>query len=57
MPLEWREVTPRLDIRKFTIKSAPARLQKLASDPLLPVLEAQPDLVHVLQRLDQRVDH
>jgi bifunctional non-homologous end joining protein LigD len=57
MPLEWREVTPKLDIRKFTIKSAPARMQKLASDPLLPVLEAQPDLVHVLQRLDQRVDH
>ncbi len=56
MPLEWREVTPKLDIRKFTIKTAPARMRKLKHDPLLPVLEAKPDLVHILQRLDQRVD-
>ena len=54
MPLEWREVTPKLDIRKFTIKSAPARMKKLETDPLLPVLEAQPDLVQVLQRLQER---
>ena len=54
MPLEWREVTPKLDIRKFTIKSAPARMRRLETDPLLPVLEAQPDLVQVLQRLQER---
>jgi bifunctional non-homologous end joining protein LigD len=54
MPLEWREVTPKLDIRKFTIKSAPARMKKLVNDPLLPVLEAQPDLVQALQRLQER---
>jgi bifunctional non-homologous end joining protein LigD len=51
MPLEWREVTPKLDIRKFTIKNAPARMKKLKGDPLLPVLETQPDLVAALERL------
>ena len=54
MPLEWREVTPKLDIRKFTIKNAPARMAKLKSDPLLPVLETQPDLVAALERLAER---
>jgi bifunctional non-homologous end joining protein LigD len=54
MPLEWREVTPKLDIRKFTIKNAPARMRKLKGDPLLPVLETQPDLVAALERLAER---
>jgi len=54
MPLEWREVTPKLDIRKFTIKNAPARMQKLGKDPLLAVLEAKPDLVAALERLAER---
>jgi bifunctional non-homologous end joining protein LigD len=54
MPLEWREVTPKLDIRKFTIKNAPARMEKLGKDPLLPVLEVKPDLVGALQRLAER---
>ncbi len=54
MPLEWREVTAKLDIRKFTIKNAPARLEKLGSDPLFPVMEAQPDLVAALERLAER---
>lgn len=54
MPLEWREVTPKLDIRKFTIKNAPARMQKLGEDPLLPVLDVQPDLVAALERLAER---
>jgi bifunctional non-homologous end joining protein LigD len=56
MPLEWREVTPKLDIRKFTIKNAPARMKKLKGDPLLPVLEVQPDLVGVLERLNERLE-
>jgi len=54
MPLEWREVTPKLDIRKFTIKNAPARMKKLKDDPLLPVLEEKPDLVSALERLAAR---
>ncbi|HYT82690.1 MAG TPA: DNA ligase D [Gemmatimonadales bacterium] len=54
MPLEWREVTPKLDIRKFTIKNAPARMKKLKEDPLLPVLEVKPDLVSALEQLSER---
>jgi len=56
MPLEWREVTPKLDIRKFTIKNAPARMKKLEKDPFVAVLEAKPDLVSALEHLNERVD-
>ncbi len=33
MPLSWRDVTPRLDIGKFTIRSAPKRMERLKDDP------------------------
>ncbi|MGH7568894.1 MAG: DNA ligase D [Gemmatimonadales bacterium] len=56
MPLEWREVTPKLDIRKFTIKNAPARMRKMKADPLLPVLTNTPDLVQALERLHAQLD-
>jgi len=55
MPLKWSEVTSKLDIRKFTIANALARMKKLKDDPLLPVLELRPDLVSALERLHARV--
>lgn len=51
MPLEWREVTTRLDVSKFTIKTALARMEKLGHDPVRDVLTATPDLTGVLERL------
>ncbi|MGQ0702027.1 MAG: DNA ligase D [Gemmatimonadales bacterium] len=54
MPLEWREVTQRLDPAKFTIATAAARMGKLKRDPVRGVLEEAPDLVAVLGRLMER---
>jgi bifunctional non-homologous end joining protein LigD len=53
-PLEWREVSPALDIRAFTIRTVPPRLRRKRRDPLRAVLEEQPDLVAILERLAGR---
>ena len=55
MPLKWNEVTPKLDIRKFTIDNAPTRMKKLDQDPVRPVLDLKPDLVHALEQLNDRL--
>ena len=51
MPLRWSEVNGKLDPRKFTLKTAPARMKKLREDPLTPVLGMKPDLEAALGRL------
>ena len=54
-PLEWREVTPKLDIRRFTIRTMPARMRKRKQDPLRAILDLKPDLVPALERLHERL--
>jgi bifunctional non-homologous end joining protein LigD len=54
-PLRWGEVTARLDPARFTIRTVPARLDRLGEEPLRPVLEARPDLVGALSRLQERL--
>jgi bifunctional non-homologous end joining protein LigD len=51
VPLTWREVTPKLDIRRHTIATVPGRMRKLGRDPLAEVLELSPDLAGALERL------
>jgi len=51
VPLSWREVNRKLDIRRHTIKTVPERMRKLGSDPLAEVLELSPDLGAALERL------
>ena len=55
MPLKWSEVNRKLDHTRFTIKTARRRLDRLGDDPVRPVLEAVPDLVGALERLDLRM--
>ena len=51
VPLAWREVNDRLDIRAHTIRTVPGRIRKLRADPLAAVLEQEPDLGAALERL------
>ena len=51
MPLLWSEVNETLDPRDFTIRTALDRMERLGTDPMLPVLSDVPDLHAVLARL------
>jgi bifunctional non-homologous end joining protein LigD len=51
VPLTWREVNRKLDIRRHTIRTVPERMRKLGTDPLAEVLALAPDLGAVLERL------
>jgi bifunctional non-homologous end joining protein LigD len=52
-PITWDEVTPRLDPQRFTIKTAPARLDKVG-DPMAPVLREAIDLAATLERINRQ---
>lgn len=56
-PLRWREVTGKLRLDRFTIRSMPRRLRRMVDDPLLGVLDEAPDLEAALGRLAERMAH
>ncbi len=56
-PLRWSEVRAGLDIRAFTIRTVPKRMDALGEDPLAPLLAPENlDLTAVLAELAQRLD-
>jgi bifunctional non-homologous end joining protein LigD len=52
-PLRWSEVTARLDPSRFTIRTMPARLDKLG-DPMAPVLGDGLDIPAALRGISER---
>jgi bifunctional non-homologous end joining protein LigD len=53
-PLRWQEVTKKLEPRRFTLKTAPARLRKFV-DPGARILTDSLDMAGTLKKLAQRL--
>jgi len=50
-PLEWKEVTKKLDPTKHNLSTVPKRMRKLEVDPMAPVVDEAPDLPSILAKL------
>jgi len=50
-PLSWKEVNRGLHIERFTMRNMVKRMRRLKHDPLRPVLDLEPNLLDVLQKL------
>ncbi len=50
-PLSWKEVNRGLHIERFTMDNMVKRMRRLKEDPLRGVLETEPDLLGVLEKL------
>jgi bifunctional non-homologous end joining protein LigD len=55
-PLEWREVTPRLDPARFNLSTIAARFERMA-DPLRPVLGGGIDMAAAIERIQALLAH
>jgi len=55
MPIAWDEVNGKLHNSKFTIANALKRMQELGDDPVRPVLDTKPNLMKILERLNERL--
>jgi bifunctional non-homologous end joining protein LigD len=53
-PLQWEQVTSRLDPRRFTIKTLLTHLEK-TGDPLAPILAGTIDMATVIARIEARL--
>ncbi|MGH7374293.1 MAG: DNA ligase D [Candidatus Rokuibacteriota bacterium] len=53
-PIEWREVTMRLDPARFNLSTIAARFEKMA-DPLRPVLAGGIDMAAAIERIEARL--
>nr|MCH9670877.1 DNA ligase D [Gammaproteobacteria bacterium] len=51
MPMTWRQVTPKLDARRYTIRNAMRRMGQSTGDPMRPVLDENVDITAAIARL------
>ena len=55
-PVRWSEVTDKLTIEQFDIRTVLARVKRMKDEPMLPLLSGKPYLVGILARLAECVD-